>query len=820
MRRFRLFPLSSSSLLAILIGMLALSMSRYGEGQSALTLLYSFTPPPDGKEPEAGVIMDPSGNLYGTTYFGGADGYGAVFELTNSSGIYTEKVLYSFTNSGGDGDGPLGGLIMDSSGNLYGTTEGGGTSGNGTVFELINSSGTYSEKVLYSFAISPDGSAPYGSLIMDSSGNLYGATWAGGGYNRGTVFELINSSGSYSEKVLYSFKTSDGDGENPAAGLIMDSLGNLYGTTYQGGSYGYGTVFELTNSSGTYTEKVLYSFTNSGGNGSNPLGGVILDSSGNLYGTTYHGGASGNGTVFELINASGTYSEKVLYSFKTSPDGSGPYYEDLMMDSSGNLYGTTISGGSDEYGTVFELVNSSGAYGEKVLYSFTNSGGNGDGPLGGVIMDSSGNLYGNTLWGGSYGDGSVFGVSPVIVAVTSSPNPSNFSQAVTLIATLSLQRKSANGTPVGTVSFYNGKTNIGTSDLNNGDVATLTTSALSVGTHSITATYNGDSNYLPSTSAVLFQVVQGASVSLSSASLSFGDQTVGIKSKTESVTLTNTGNIPLTISIAITGTDSADFSQSNTCGSSVSAGAKCTITVDFKPLGTGTRTAAVQITDNAHTHTQYISLSGIGVSPAVTFSPTSLTFPTQVVYTTGAVKTVKLTNSGLGLLVIGKIAVTGPFTQTHTCGSTLSAGGSCTISVSFKPTTKGTLTGAVLGSDNAPDNPQKVTLTGTGTYIELMPASVNFGNQPEGTKSLAKTVTVTNQGAASVSLTGISITGSDAGDFAQTHTCGKTLASGASCFIKVTFKPAVTGTRTAQLNMTDNGGGSPQTVTLTGTGTP
>ena len=180
----------------------------------------------------------------------------------------------------------------------------------------------------------------------------------------------------------------------------------------------------------------------------------------------------------------------------------------------------------------------------------------------------------------------------------------------------------------------------------------------------------------------------------------------------------------------------------------------------------------------------------------------------------------KLTNSGVGLLVIRNIAVTGPFAQTHTCGSTLSAGGSCTIGVSFKPTTIGTLTGAVSVYDNAPGNPQKVTLTGTGTYMEVTPTSVNFGNQPEGTKSLAKTVTVTNQGAVSVSLTNISITGSDRSDFAQTHTCGTTLASGASCFINVTFKPTATGARTAQLDVSDTGGGSPQRVGLAGTGTP
>ena len=206
--------------------------------------------------------------------------------------------------------------------------------------------------------------------------------------------------------------------------------------------------------------------------------------------------------------------------------------------------------------------------------------------------------------------------------------------------------------------------------------------------------------------------------------------------------------------------------------------------------------------------------------PGLTFSHTSLAFSTQVVYTTSKAKTVKLTNSGLGILKITNIAVSGPYTQTHTCGSTVNPGASCTINVTFKPTTIGTLTGSVSITDNAPASPQKVSLTGTGTYIQLAPTTVNFGDQPVGTKSLAKTITVANKGDVSVSITGFSITGTDASNFAQTHTCKSTLAAGASCFINTTFKPSATGTRTAQVAVSDNGGGSPQKVNLTGTGTP
>src|SRR6266702_3926838 len=214
------------------------------------------------------------------------------------------SVLHTFQGGSSDGASPLAGLIMDSSGNLYGTTENGGASGLGTVFELVSASGTYSQKVLHSFNRS-DGANPSAGLIMDSSGNLYGTTQNGGTNGFGTVFELVNSSGTYSEKVLHSFTNSNGDGASPFAGLIMDTSGNLYGTTAGGGTGGTGTVFSLINTSGTYGENLLLVFgTTCGGNGSSPEAGLIMDSSGNLYGTTLSG-VKNVGTVFELTNLSG-----------------------------------------------------------------------------------------------------------------------------------------------------------------------------------------------------------------------------------------------------------------------------------------------------------------------------------------------------------------------------------------------------------------------------------------------------------------------------------------------------------------------------------
>jgi hypothetical protein len=227
----------------------------------------------------------------------------------------------------------------------------------------------------------------------------------------------------------------------------------------------------------------------------------------------------------------------------------------------------------------------------------------------------------------------------------------------------------------------------------------------------------------------------------------------------------------------------------------------------------------VSITDNAPGSPQSVPLTGVGVLPGVTLSPASLTFPTQLIFTTSKARAVKLTNTGAGVLLITKVSVTGSFRETNDCPSHLKHGEYCTISITFHPTTKGVLNGSLQLMDNAPGSPQKVSLRGTGTYVQLVPTMLNFGTQPVGTRSLAKRITLTNKGSAAVNITSISITGVDARDFAETNTCGKSVVSGASCFIKVTFKPLAKGKRTANVSVYDNGGGSPQKVELTGTGT-
>ena len=382
----------------------------------------------DGEGPDAGLLRDNSGNLYGTTTGGGSHGDGVVFKLTFDPATkkWKENVLYNFCSTGNsnhpctDGANPQAAVIMDEAGHLYGTTFGGGAGGSGTVFELVFEPATkaWKEYVIHSFCdqTCPDGYIPSGGLMRDKAGNLYGTT-GGGTHASGTVFELTLDSATktWKEKVLYSFCEQTGcpDGSGPTGGVIMDKSGNLYGETGTGGTcgsfLGCGVVFELTFDAATkkWMDHTLYS--PDGTNGSGPVGGLIMES-GSLYGVTGSGGSHASGTVFEvtLDTATKKWEPKVIYNFCAAsgcPNGGSPL-AGVIMDKSGNLYGTTFSGGAHTYGTVLELTLDAATkrWREKVLYSFCSRTNCDDGyrPYAGVIMDGSGNLYGTTYEGGSY----------------------------------------------------------------------------------------------------------------------------------------------------------------------------------------------------------------------------------------------------------------------------------------------------------------------------------------------------------------------------------------------------------------------------------
>ena len=321
----------------------------------------------------------------------------------------------------------------------------------------------------------------------------------------------------------------------------------------------------------------------------------------------------------------------------------------------------------------------------------------------------------------------------------------------------------------------------------------------------------------------------GPAASLSQTSITFGSQVVGSTSAVQTITLNNSGTAALSISgVALTGANSADFAQTNTCGSSVAAGASCSISVTFKPVAAGALAGSVTVTDNAAGSTQSVSLSGTGVNAvaAASLSQTSISFGNQAVGYTSPAQTISLTNSGNTALTISSIALSGTnpgdFAQTNTCGSSVAAGASCTISVTFKPPATGSLTAAVTLTDNAPGNTQSISLSGTGVTTaaaaSLSPTGLTFGSQNVGSTSAAQTITLSNTGNAALSISSIALTGADPADFAETNTCGSSVAIGANCTISVTFKPPAAGSLTAAVTLTDNASSGTQSVSLSGTG--
>jgi uncharacterized repeat protein (TIGR03803 family) len=366
-----------------------LAVAHTAEAQT-LTTLFSFNGT-DGSRPQGSLVQDSAGNLYGMTFLGGANTDGVVFKLTLAG---SETVLYNFKLAV-SGSNPYAGPIMESAGNLYGTTNlGQAQSDTGCVFKLTP---TGSLTVLYTFTCTtqtcPNGANPHSPLYRDTAGNLYGTTFDG---VHGNVFKLTTTD---TLTVLHTFGGSP-DGSQPLAGVVADSTGNLYGTTTAGGTSGNGTVFKVTT---VGVETVLHSFAGST-DGSSPDGNLIIDSSSNLYGTTASGGANGFGTVFKMTTK-GVIT--TLHTFKGGTDGANPM-ENLVRDSAGNLYGTTYNGGAHSAGTIFK-VTSAGV--ETVLYSFTG-GTDGGYPISGLIRDSAGNLYGTTSSAGSNGKGTVFKLVP------------------------------------------------------------------------------------------------------------------------------------------------------------------------------------------------------------------------------------------------------------------------------------------------------------------------------------------------------------------------------------------------------------------------
>jgi uncharacterized repeat protein (TIGR03803 family) len=397
---------------------------------AAETVLFDFKQA-SGFWPTGSLITDASGALYGTLQQGGTSAAGAVFKLTppaSGTGMWTGTILNTF-KGGADGMHPIADLVFDAQGALYGVThDGGGTLNAGTVFKLAppaSGTGAWTETILHRFGSQSDGANPSGSLIFDTKGSLYGTTAAGGSMSAGTVFKLtppVSGAGAWKETVIYNFQGQP-DGSQPRGNLIFDAKGVLYGTTYSGGSTvtlsNYGTVFMLTPASlgtGPWKETILHSFkglTNT--DGYYPDGGLILDKSGALYGTATGGGSGNVGVAFKLTPPavpSGQWTEQILFNFNGS--GGAVPLGSLLFDPQGRLYGTTKGGGnaSGSMGTVYRLTppaSGSGLWTETLLHNFAPCAGqSGCEPTAGLMRDAAGALYGTASQGTPASTGAVF----------------------------------------------------------------------------------------------------------------------------------------------------------------------------------------------------------------------------------------------------------------------------------------------------------------------------------------------------------------------------------------------------------------------------
>lgn len=376
-------------------------------------VLYSFLGETDGEYLDTDLVLDSAGNLYGTSVQGGAFGAGTVFQVT-PSGVHT--VLYSFTG-GADGGEPYKGVTLDAQGNIYGTAGVGGLyvgpcsdTGCGVVFKLTNSGGTWTQTVIHNFTGGTDGWGPGAGVTIDSHGVVYGMTPVGGEFNAGVIYQLTSdATGNWTERIIHPF-TGGTDGIGGFAGrLLPDGAGGFYGACTAGGAHGNGVVFQISpKANGSWRLKTLYAFQGAPDAGF-PYGGLLLDKSGNLYGTSYYAGANDLGAVYKLTNTNGVWSESVIYSFQPGTDGNSPI-SNLVSDSKGNFYGTTSAGGSAgcDCGTIFKLTpNSNGSWNEKVVHSFT---GPPDGAFvyNGMVADSAGNFYGATVHGGTSNEGAIY----------------------------------------------------------------------------------------------------------------------------------------------------------------------------------------------------------------------------------------------------------------------------------------------------------------------------------------------------------------------------------------------------------------------------
>jgi len=520
--RMLVVPLFSVLLLSLSAVVATFSPASAQSNGWTLTNLHSFggyNANMDGMVPYGALAAGSDGNFYGTTSGGGLYNCGTVYSITPQGAF---DLLYTFTDDL-DGAAPEAGLVLGRDGNFYGTTSRGWPTGTGTVFKITPAgemTTLYQFGALDANGLNSDGSMPVAALAVGNDDAFYGTTEYGGAYGNGTVFK-ITAAGAMTTLHSFSALDSDGfntDGANSTANLVLGNDGNFYGTAQYGGVNGNGTIFRITPDGSLTT---LYSFTNAP-DGANPMAGLALGSDSNFYGSTWYGGANGNGTIF-MITSVGAYT--TLTSFAWSTISYRGYYintdgfrsNGLLLGSDGNFYGSALVGGANGSGTVIEITPAgAGAtlYSFSALSEYSNFNSDGAEPYGALVAGSDGSLYGTASAGGENSSGAIFKLTPPAIALTttgldSSPNPSMSGAPVTFVASISPS------VPDGeTVTFYNGTTIIGIGQTS-ASVAECTTTQLAVGADTITASYPGDARHQPSTSWPCTQTVNSVSISTS-----------------------------------------------------------------------------------------------------------------------------------------------------------------------------------------------------------------------------------------------------------------------------------------------------------------
>ena len=694
-------------------------------------------------------------------------------------------------------------------------------------------------------------------IAVDSSGSAYVSGDTGssdfpvttgafrtktGGGTTDVFLSKLDPTGS---KLVYSTYLGGSSTDRLVEGVAVDSAGEAFvtgwttstnfpvttgafQTTFHGTQEGFVTKFNSTGAGLVYS-------TFLGGTGSTTVNAIALDATGNAYvvgATSATDFPSTPGAVqsqlagrtdWFVAKLNSTGSSLLNSTFLGGRGGDDPF--GVALDHAGNVYvsGFTCSGNfpttPGAYQTVYKgtCLNSNGAGGNAALAKFNST------------LTS---LFYSTLVGGTVNDVaySVAVDSSGIAHLagrTTSPDfpttPGAFQTQYGGISDAFLAYISANGSAL-VYSTY-----LGGSGSEAAYVLVLDPSGndiLAGRTHSRDFDTT-PAAFDPTCSKCMFGSTNGHAMvakfvpgeQMWPLALSYGFEWVGVTAAAQTSTLTDSGSTDLSITgIAITGANAADFAENHTCGTSLAAGASCSISVTFNPSAVGARKASLSVTDSATNSPQQVALSGSGTTSAVSVTPSTLKFTPQLINTSSASQAVKITSTGATALTISNIATAPPYSQLNNCSASMSPGTSCTINVTFAPTVQGVQKGTLTVSDNAVGTPQTVALTGAGTVVSLSPSMLSFGNQSRGTSSAPQNITMTNIGSIAVSITTIGISGAQSSSFSQTNNCGSSLPSGASCTIAVTFTPQVTGGLNANVSVTDSGGSGPQQVHLSGKG--